>query len=150
MICFTNPFNWHTKQHDSCNTIEIHANESYPGPCADIWSLGVILYTIVTGELPFQVVIPIFKYPTHSKHQSRTITRLSCSTESSKYNTHCPITFRQVWYCMVADLLMAWVALIYSEILNYIYLFQFDWVVHFLVLNWLLLHLLTCHSHSTT
>eukprot|EP00054_Salpingoeca_dolichothecata_P022052 m.143108 g.143108 ORF g.143108 m.143108 type:complete len:780 (+) comp24205_c0_seq1:130-2469(+) len=32
---------------------EIIANEKYCGPAADIWSLGVIVYAILTGGLPF-------------------------------------------------------------------------------------------------
>ena len=34
--------------------IEILANEKYIGPKADIWSLGVIIFTILTGEMPFK------------------------------------------------------------------------------------------------
>jgi len=33
---------------------EIHAFEEYSGPAADIWSLGVIIVTILTGCHPFQ------------------------------------------------------------------------------------------------
>lgn len=33
--------------------IEIIANEKYCGPAADVWSLGVIIYTIITGQQPF-------------------------------------------------------------------------------------------------
>ena len=33
---------------------EILANEKYAGPAADIWSLGVIIVTIITGAHPFQ------------------------------------------------------------------------------------------------
>lgn len=33
---------------------EILANEKYIGPKADIWSLGVIIFTILTGDMPFK------------------------------------------------------------------------------------------------
>eukprot|EP01135_Chromosphaera_perkinsii_P006969 Nk52_evm7s639 gene=Nk52_evmTU7s639 len=33
---------------------EILANEPYIGPPADLWSLGVILFTLVAGRLPFE------------------------------------------------------------------------------------------------
>eukprot|EP01137_Pigoraptor_chileana_P017011 Opistho-2@74453 len=32
---------------------EIIANEQYIGPSADIWSLGVIMFTLITGRMPF-------------------------------------------------------------------------------------------------
>ena len=33
---------------------EILANEKYSGPAADVWSLGVIILTVLTGSHPFQ------------------------------------------------------------------------------------------------
>jgi serine/threonine protein kinase len=33
-------------------------NQKYIGPKADIWSLGVIIYTILTGEMPFKARLP--------------------------------------------------------------------------------------------
>ncbi len=44
---------------------EIVANEKYSGPAADVWSLGVIIYTIITGHCLRRVFV-LFSAHTHT------------------------------------------------------------------------------------
>lgn len=81
---------------------EIILNERYPGPPADIWCLGVIIYTILVGKMPFQddneailfqkIINAEYELPDHLSDEAK-----SLITGILKKNPEERLTLQQIW-----------------------------------------------------
>ncbi len=56
---YNDPSNLYKMMHTTCGTVnylapEVIQNKGYDGHIADVWSLGVVLYFSIFGQLPFK------------------------------------------------------------------------------------------------
>ena len=91
---------------------EMIAGKQYEGPLADIWSMGVILFALVCGFLPFEdqntsvlyrkILAGDYKPPKWISAEVKDLIRKILETDPKK-RYRIPEIRRHTWYCMVQE-----------------------------------------------